>query len=159
MNDETTSELIKGLRTDTSDKRRLTCAIKLMKAEEPEVKQAYIQALADSFDKVVQVSCMELSYRGGDDAVNALFRVLKQHSWHSRLESCKALITLKAANSQVVSVLEQMAQEPDAAKYDVLIQDFEEMETEPDYPEEMKGGWGKISTIVEQAREVASQND
>ena len=155
MSDETVTELIDGLLTSTSNKRRVSCAIKLMGAEKPEVKQAYIQALTDPFDKVVQVACSTLGHLGGTDAATALFQVLEQYSWHSRLEACKALITLKAANAQVVSVLEKMSQEPDAASYDALIQQIHEAEKEPDYPEELKGGWGKIATILEQAKHVA----
>jgi hypothetical protein len=158
MSDETISEWIEGLRTGTPDSRRLFCAAKLMSVEEPAVTQAYIQALKDPFEKVVQLACTELGDRGGVDAVNALFQVLEQRSWHSRLGACRALITLKVANSQVVSVLEQMAQEPEAAKYDEFVREVEEMEKDPDLPEEWKGGCGRLGAILEEARQVAAGN-
>jgi hypothetical protein len=158
MSDETISEWIEGLRTGTPDSRRLFCAAKLMSVEEPAVTQAYIQALKDPFEKVVQLACLQLGHRGGEDAVNALFQVLEHRSWRSRLGACRALITLKGANSQVVSVLEQMAQEPEAVEYNEFVREVEEMEQEPDYPEEMKTGCNRLGTILEEARQVAAGN-
>jgi hypothetical protein len=120
-------ENIRGLLSGVEDKQRLSCAIKLMKAREPEVKQAYIQALNDSFDKVVAVACFELSSRGGSDSIEALYGVLKHPFWRVRLQACKALMVLKAADEQVVSTLERMAQEPEASEYDAEHEELESM--------------------------------
>jgi hypothetical protein len=73
--------------------------------------------------------------------------------------ACRSLITLKVANSQVASVLEQMAQKPEAVEYNEFVREVEEMEQEPDYPEEMKTGCNRLGTILEEARQVAAGKD
>lgn len=152
-------QLVHGLLNDSSDRNRLACAIELMKVQEPEVKQAYIQALNDSFEKVVQVACFQLSYRGGIDTVEALYQVLTHRSWHVRLEVCKALIVLKAVDQRVVSTLEQMAHEPETSEYDAEYEELEYMLSGLELPDKFKKLWGKIGTILDQTRQLAAKRE
>lgn len=159
---EIRDELISHLHTSPYRGVRLACAICLMSAEVPEVRQAYIQALKDPYEKdpyekVVRIACMELGHRGGAAATAALLQVLGHPSWHARLEACKALITLKAADPRVVSTLEAMSREPEAAKYDAQIAMFRRMEAQSGLSEEFKGSWGTLGTILEQARHLATK--
>jgi hypothetical protein len=158
MNQDSTKALISGLLSDGSDRERYRFAVKLMRIEEPEVKQAYIQALSDSSDRVAQIACLQLSWRGRTEAEKALYRVLEHPSWRVRLEACKAFIVLKAVNRQVVAALEQMAQEPEAAEYNAQIEMFDSIMVDANLDNELEM-WGRIDTILEQARRIVNEQD
>jgi HEAT repeat protein len=155
--EEIADELISHLQHNTSARVRFGCAVTLMRVETPEVRQAYIGALKDTHEKIVQIACMELAHGGGEEAIEALFPVLAHDSWRVRLEACKALITLKAADQRVVSTLESMSREAEAARYDAQIEEFERQERERNTPAEFRGVWGKIGTILEQARQIVAK--
>ncbi len=138
---------------------RLSCAIKLMGNPTTPVTLAYRRALEDPFDKVAQIACLEVGYRGGAGSTEALMRTLDRSSWRVRLEACKALITQGTADERVVSALEAMAQEPEARAYDTQCGEFEaiEQELQQETGEALPWGrsWGKLETILNQARSVA----
>jgi HEAT repeat protein len=144
-----------------SDPRiRLSCAIVLMQVPDPAVTEAYRCALGDSFDKVAQIACVESGARGGAENTDALIRVLGHISWRVRLEACKALITQGKAAERVVAALETMSQEPEAGIYDSECDDFERIQQEAaqESGESLPWGrgWGKLQTILEQARNLAT---
>ncbi len=157
---EVANALVSHLQNDPDTGVRLCCAIGLMSNEAPEVRDAYIHAVTDENEKVAQIALGQLGFRGGAEATTALFNTLSNPSWRVRLEACKSLITLKAADKRVVSTLEKMAQEPEAKVYDKELDEFDEINKQvhsemPDEPEmEM---WGKIGTILQKAREIAAQ--
>jgi HEAT repeat protein len=147
-----------------SDPRiRLSCAIVLMNVPAPPVTEAYRCALGDSFDKVAQIACLELGSRGGVENADALIRVLDHPSWRVRLEACKALITQGKGGQAVVVTLETMGQQPEASIYDAECDDFERIEQEvaQETGESPPWGrcWGKLQTILEQARNLAKPGD
>jgi HEAT repeat protein len=116
-----------------------------------------IALLKDPDERVIQIACGELGHRGGDDARAALFETLSHPTWRARLEACKALITLRAADQRVVSTLEAMSHETEAAKYDEEVADFQQRLAEMGNPKEFQGSWGKIAAILEQARQIAAK--
>lgn len=137
------------LRNDPSDKMRLCCAIGLMRTKTIQVRDTYIQALKDKNEKVAMIACAQLGFRDGKESSVALFGTLSHPSWRIRLEACKSLITLKAADKRVVFSLEKMAQEQEAKVYNAEIDQI----SSPLFDVEM---WGKLETITEQARQIAA---
>ncbi|MBV9469042.1 MAG: HEAT repeat domain-containing protein [Abitibacteriaceae bacterium] len=124
------------------------------------MEKAYIHALSDKNEKVVSIACGELGSQPSKDAVTALFTMLSHPSWRIRLEVCKSLIKLKAADGRVVSTLEKMTQEPEAIKYDAETEEFHQHaeEIHRQYPNEPKlEMWGKIGEILAQAQQIAAQ--
>ena len=82
------------------------------------VDTAYVGALNDSSEKVVQIACLVMGQRGGDEGLAALRNLLGHPSWRVRLEACKAFITRHPAGTEVLATLEAMSREPEAAVYD-----------------------------------------
>jgi hypothetical protein len=153
MPDDAAERLAAHLREDTQPNVRLTCAIALMQVKSPAVRDAYLMALHDSNEKVVQLACMEVADRGGPGAKEALSAVTDHPSWRVRLEACKGLIHANLADSATVAALEKLSGEPEARAYDAEIDDFEKREVEAgvDFGEH----WGNTETILRQARDIA----
>jgi hypothetical protein len=151
--------LVEHLVQNADSHIRLSCAIKLMDNPSTPVTLAYRRALEDPFDKVAQVACLEVGHRGGVGSTEALMRTLDRNSWRVRLEACKALITQGTADGRVVATLEAMAQEPEARVYDTECDEFEAIgqEVQRETGEALPWGrfWGKLETILNQARSVA----
>ena len=135
---------------------RLACAIILMSTKSPEVHDAYLHALRDSSDKVAQIACREMPARAVEGDAEALHAVLDHPSWDVRLEGCKALITMKKADKRVVSTLEAMRQTPEAARYDAQIAKFERLDAKMGTSRETVEHWGKLATILQQARHITA---
>jgi HEAT repeat protein len=158
-----TNAFISHLRNDSSDDVRLTCAIGLMSRETPQVREVYIHAIKDKNEKVAQISCLQLGSYGGEKAIAALFERLAHNStWCVRLQICKALITAKAADQRVVTTLEKMSLEPEAKEYDAQNDEFAKIyqEIHSKMPNEPKiKMWGKIGTILEQAKQIAARKN
>ncbi len=100
-------------------------------------------------------------------------RGLTHSSWRVRLEACKALITLKRADVRVISALEAMSREPEAAVYDSecneqplnmqeLFEFCEELgiltKTQKNElaAQAQPEPWGKLHTILTRARQIGS---
>jgi HEAT repeat protein len=141
---------------------RLSCAIALMPVRQPVVEHAFLRALADPFEKIVQIACVELSDRGGADVVSALLARLNHPSWRVRLEVCKALLKRKVADPRLVSTLEAMSREPEAALYDAESDEFDAAMKEG-LSELMRSWvgvgtppetWGKLEAILAKARSL-----
>jgi HEAT repeat protein len=151
--------LVEHLLRHSDPRIRLSCAIVLMNVAAPAVTEAYRGALGDSSDKVAQIACAELGSRGGAENGDALIRVLGHASWRVRLEACKALITQGKADQRLVATLEAMSQEAEAGIYDSECDDFERIQqevTQQSGESPLWGrGWGKLHTILEQARNLA----
>ena len=154
-----TRVIIKHLLTDSERGVRLSCAIVLMWVKTPEVEQAYIQALQDKDEKVVQIALPELGYCKNAAANSAVFTMLSHSSWRVRLEACKALITSGAADDRVVSTLEAMQKEEEAKVYDAESAEFDRMEKEAARPGDPPiGHWGNLEEILNRARSIASKH-
>lgn len=147
-------ELIFHMLHNATGRVRLSCAIKLMGVNSEAVRRAYIRALDDRGEKVVQIAALELGERGGPDARAALLGKLGDPSWDIRLAACKALITMRAADGRVVAALEAMKREPAAARYDAFIEESDRMDCEMGFPKQPS--WGKMDEIVEEAQRAAS---
>lgn len=158
-NFEVANALTHCLKNDADQNVRLCCAIGLMSHKTSPVRDAYISAVRDVYDKVAQIACGQLGFFGGMEATTALFETLSNPLWRVRLEACKALITLKAADKRVVSTLDQMCQESEASKYDAEHDEFERLIGNVELPDEWQGMWGKIGTILEQARQIAAEQE
>ena len=155
-------EVLAGHLQHHADERvRLSCAIHLMSVHIPSVDRAYCHALADPFEKVAQIACLEVGDRGGAEGTAALCAMLGHPSWRVRLEACKALITQKTADQRVVSTLDAMSREPEAAAYDAEVEESKECLEEFAKAFTPEGtaveNWGKLDTIVAKARRVADQ--
>jgi HEAT repeat protein len=159
---EVVEALAAHLQNDADARVRLCCAVGLMTNETELVRAAYIRAASDENEKVASLACGQLGFRGGAEARDALFQTLSRPEWRIRLEACKALVTLKAADNRLVTALEEMSLEAEAKVYDDEIEKFDEMEEEIrsevlDSPE--FESWGKTGTILEQARLIAANQD
>ncbi|BCM89330.1 hypothetical protein IAD21_01176 [Abditibacteriota bacterium] len=148
--------LIVHLLNDKSAGVRFSCAVSLMRVDEPSVDKAYIQALHDSSEKIIQLACVQLGFRGGDDAKTALFQILSHPSWNVRLAACKAFITLKTVDERVLSALETMSREPESAKYDAGIDESNRISETVGIPDDPLETWGKMATIIEEAHQIAA---
>jgi HEAT repeat protein len=153
--------LAEHLQRHTDERVRLSCAILLMSVPGTAADRAFLCALADPFDKVAQIACVELESRCGAEGTTALFGMLSHPSWRVRLEACKALITQKSADRRVVTTLESMSREPEAAVYDAEVDESNEFVKafskafSPDRtPVE---GWGKVQAILAKAAAIASR--
>jgi len=114
---------------DGKDERvRLSCAIALMPLQNPSVDDAFMQALADPFESVVQIACVEVGARKGSGSLRALRSTLKHPSWRVRLEACKALISRKQAGPSVIAALKQLKREPEASAYELECREFCDLE-------------------------------
>jgi len=153
--------LARILREGGDPRVRLSCAILLMPIRHPAADRAYRLALHDSHEKVVQLACLEMSGRADAEGVRELRGLLNNSSWPVRLEACKALITLKAVDQQVVDTLEKMRTEPQAAEHDAetaavqndlvdLLKTLPRDEAQ-DAPEQQL--WGTLDEILAKARQ------
>jgi HEAT repeat protein len=149
--------LAEYLQSGADPRVRLSCAIALMPVSSAAVDAAYLKALTDSSDKVVQIACLEIGSRKAPEGVEALKRVLSHPAWRVRLEACKGLIRQNAANRLVVSTLEAMGNEPEAAVYDAEDDQFQQIERELGETPLLDKRWGKLGAILAEARQVANQ--
>ncbi len=166
VNVEQHAETLAHVLEHGSDPRvRLSCAIALMPVRGPAVDHAFLRALADSADKVVQIACVESWDRGGVEVIAALLARLEHPSWRVRLEVCKALIQREVGDPRVLSTLEAMRREPEAAVYDAEVGAHD-----PALKEFMAGTlrqhgageapvetWGKLEAILAKARAVGDR--
>jgi hypothetical protein len=153
--------LAENLEQGLDPRVRVSCAILLMSVKGLIVDQAYLHALRDPEPRIAQLACLEVGDRGGSEGTAALFGMLNHSHWRVRLEACKALITQKTAEQRVISTLESMGQEPEAAVYDAENEDNAEamqllMET-CGHGDDIDKCWGKLDTIIRRARHVANQ--
>jgi hypothetical protein len=156
------AEALAGQLCGNADPRvRSSCAIVLMSVTDEVVTRAFCRALGDSFEKVAQIACVEVGHRGGAGSTEALMNLLGHAPWRVRLEACKALIVQGTADQRVIAALEAMSREPEAAVYDAEDEAFEEFARMAsgvlgvDVPAGER--WGKLATILAQAREVAAK--
>jgi hypothetical protein len=152
------ASLTSELRANADAAVRLGCAINLMSVRTPKSDAALNYAIHDSNDKVVQLACGEVGRRRSPGASDALHSALSHPSWRVRLEACKALITSGYADDAVVSILEQMSREPEAAVYDAEIDEFDRRERETGLTKLTGKGWDKLDAILKQARDVARRD-
>lgn len=148
--------LAEQLRGNSDPNVRLGCAINLGMRDRPTVRAAFIAALRDPYDMVVRIACTEVGHRPGPGAKEALLAVLDNPSWNARLEACKGLIIAKEADARVVAALEKMSTEPEAAKYDALMEEFDKREKEVGGEAALGKRWGKLGIILEEARAQAN---
>lgn len=146
---EVVAALASLMLADPSADTRLSCAIGLMSADTLQVREAFTQALNDPDDKVAQMACWQVGRLGGAKGTAALFAALPHPSWRVRLEVCKALIEMGAADHRVVATLEAMSQEPESLIYDAEIKESQRMDRESGIESE---GWGTLGTIMDRAR-------
>jgi len=136
---------------------RLSCAIMLMEIKSPETHAAYLHALHDTSDKVVEIASTEIPARATAGDAEALYAVIDHPTWNVRLEICKALIRMNKADQRVVSTLEAMRKEPEAAKYDAEIDYMDKVDKEVGGAGQTLSHWGKLDTILQQARTIAAK--
>ena len=146
-NDQSSGVLIDHLLHNPDARFRLSCAIKLMKDLSAPVTGAYRSSLNDSSDKVVQLACTQLGYRGGVENTEALLRVLNHGSWRVRLEACKALITQGITDHRIGETIEALGKEPEATIYDAECDLFEEVTKKSGEVWPCKR-WGRLNTIL-----------
>jgi len=122
------TELAAYLAEGKDERVRLSCAIALMPLSGPKVDDAFMQALADPFESVVQIASVEVGARKVRGSLRALRSTLKHPSWRVRLEACKALILRKQAGPMVIAALKQLKREPEASVYDLECSEFRDLE-------------------------------
>jgi len=155
------NELVDYLEHGEDPQVRLACALGLGRVHSPRVDRAFLRALADPSDQVVQWSCREVGERCGAQGTAALFGLLNHSSWNIRLVACITLIYQRTADQRVVATLEAMSREPEVVKHDAFEDEFSEVQKGllaccGDECEQ--GVWGKMASILEKAREVANRH-
>jgi len=153
-----TNAFLQHLLNDPAGEVRLCCAVALLSDQSLDVQQAFIQSLKDKNEQVVRVAIAALRRRGGAAVVKPLFGLLHHASWNVRLDACKALIALNVADSRVVATVETLSHEPEAAAYDAQVATTEQREHELGRVPELNWGWGKINTILKQAKMIVATN-
>ena len=140
----------------------VACAIVLMSVVGQGVDRAFLRALADPFETIAQIACLEVGDRHGVEGTSALYGMLGHTSWRVRLEACKALITQKTADPRVVATLEAMGREPEASVYDAAVDEFKDLAEEFSGAFAAEGAtvenWGKLDTILARARKLARRS-
>jgi len=126
----------------------------------PVVDQAYVHAMHDPEMRVARLACPEVGDRGGSESAACLFDMLTHPHWQVRLEACKALVTQKTAVQRVVTTLEVMSREIEAAEYDAAIEDdaamLKLMMEGFGHGDEYDKCWGKLDTIIRRARDLVN---
>jgi hypothetical protein len=139
---------------------RLSCAVVLALVPGAPVDHAFTHALADPSERVVLLACVEVGERSGTAGIVALYEMLGHPSWQVRLQVCKVLIIQKKADARVVSTLEALIREPEAAAYDVTVDQTQEFVDHCvktfclDRTDEKL--LGKLDAILTRAREISS---
>jgi ribosomal protein S18 acetylase RimI-like enzyme len=138
---------------------RLCCAIHLMPVHHEIVDRAFLAALNDSDDKIVEIACTEVGYRCQVAGGEALVGVLRHPLWRIRLAAAIALINQNQADERVVAALEAMKQQPEAAAYDIEMAEMKEsLASMPEafLPEGEAGEiWRPFDSILAKARGLA----
>lgn len=154
-------ELAHYLEHGDDPRLRLRCALLLGPVHSPGVDRAVLRALGDPFDSVVTWACHEAAERCGAEGIAAVQDLLNHSSWQVRLTACITLIQQKAADQRVVATLEALMREPEAAEHDAFdekLRDFNKEEGLLSSADEAElHRWGKMASILEKAREVASR--
>lgn len=115
---DSTSTLIRHLRTNSTPQVRSACARELARYEAPEAADAVLAALDDPDDDVVLAACDYLARWGGRPAIEALLQQLAHRSWHVRLRACLALVDLGVCSVRLLVTLEALSNEPEAIAHD-----------------------------------------
>jgi HEAT repeat protein len=112
---EVQKPLIRLLRNDPVSKVRMACNLGLQSTpNSPEKTVGYISALYDPHDTLVSSSCYVLWQIGDKQAIEPLRTVLTHSCWDVRFGACEALVRLNAIDLQVVNILEELNQQPEA---------------------------------------------
>jgi HEAT repeat protein len=150
------------MQTHSVDWVRLSCAILLMSKKGSFVDAAYIKVLADPFEKVASVACIEVGARKSEVGTEALYNFLQRSEWRLRLEACKALVKQCTADNRVIETLVAMKEEPEARIYDEENEEFQKLNDDLNATlanESEKGEiWGNLDSILKQAEDVAVKN-
>jgi N-acetylglutamate synthase-like GNAT family acetyltransferase len=154
-------ELAHYLEHGDDPRLRLRCALLLGPVHLPGVDSAFLQALADPCDMVVQWSCHEAAQRCGTEGIAKVMGLLNHSSWRVRLTACIALIQQKTADQRVVATLEALMREPEATEHDAFEDEFKELRKNLGLAcggdESELEGLGKMASILEKTREIANQ--
>ena len=139
----------------------MRCALLLGPVHSPTVDRAFLRALADPFDTLVEWSCHEAAERCGAEGIAAVLGLLNHSSWQVRLIACITLIQQKTADQRVVATLEALMREPEAAEHDAFDEDLRDFNKDEGLlssaDEAELHRWGKMASILDRAREVAGQ--
>jgi HEAT repeat protein len=144
--------LIRHLLTDPVSGARALCAMALLDKSSQPVRDAFLVALKDQRSTVVSTACTGLKRIGSDAAIEPLRWVLNHPGWFVRFNACEALFALGAVDRQVITSLERLADEPEAANYDHMVTDSTGFEREY-YGEEFVQQ-PKVREVLEAARNV-----
>lgn len=154
-------ELAHYLEHGDDPRLRLRCALLLGPLHSPGVDRAFLRALADPFDSVVTWSCHEAVERCGAEGIVAVMGLLNHASWQVRLTAYITLIQQKNSDQRVVSTVEALMREPEAAAHDAFEDECRDIKKDLCLAcggdESDLGGLGKMASILEKAREIAGQ--
>lgn len=83
----------------------------------------FMHALRDESADVVSEACAALGELKNPRATPAIKRLLSSKSWQMRLDACISLIMLGCKDQRILSRIEQLMNEPDAAKHDEAVKE------------------------------------
>jgi HEAT repeat protein len=115
--------LIRHLRENASAHVRLMCAVSLGWTSDSRTVEPLLAALRDGLaagDWKLTMTCAQtLGASGAHQAIPLLLEALDQPRWSARRSAAQALLDLEVADGRLVSALERMSREPDAAEWNV----------------------------------------
>lgn len=114
--------LVNHLRHDPHHQVRMMCVSSLRSRKPCPPVEVFIEALDDPHAEVVYVACKALGDLEDPRAVIPLRRMTNHESWNVRFNACEALVRLRAVDAEVVAELEALAQLPEAAEHDEIMQ-------------------------------------
>lgn len=111
-----------------------------------------ITALDDADRGVVEFACDSLSELGDAAAIPCLLKVLDHPNWDVREAACRALLSFGVGDQRVVTAIEQLIREPEAADHDLDVEEDHAMFSDPEDPEETIPP--TLATLPQEAREL-----
>ena len=122
------------------------------------VNRAYLSAVSDSDEKVAQLACYEMGYRGWPEGDETIFNALTNRSWNFRLAVCTAVLRQSAADQRVIAALEALNSEPESKDYNQKMTKFRQQELETFENTKLDPLTTTIDDLLEKARAMARAN-
>lgn len=148
---------------DASHRVRFAALLGLSCARSLDWVSVYVSAVRDPSAEVVKVACKFLDDCQDEASRLALVGALGHETWEVRRIAACSLIRRRQVDVGVVECLERLAQEPEAARHDEMIELFDRIETElardPDDESDLPIGYGRMSVLIAQARELLAGAD
>ncbi|HUV04505.1 MAG TPA: HEAT repeat domain-containing protein [Armatimonadota bacterium] len=114
---EAVTPLLDHLANDQSARVRAMSAAALSLIGGDAALDGLIPAMKDSDPRVRNVACSAFAQNKDRRAVDRIMELLEDSEWHVRLAACDTLVTLGVADERVLSTIEHLRLDPEAAEH------------------------------------------